>query len=311
MPDGPEFTEVEQPFLDQLVRMDWEHTTGDLDDPRITGRESFREVLHLTDLKVALRRINLDPDGNPWLDDGRITQAINALQRPGPAKLTEANQKATELLLKGTVVDGVEGWEQGRGRTVHFIDWDHPKNDTFRVINQFQVACPAGQPHDHMRPDIVLFVNGIPLVVVEAKSPYLATPMEDAINQLQRYANRRRGLGIVDVPGHERFVRTMVAGATGVDLGLLVVAADDGVMPQTREHVEILDLLGVATGAITITKADMVPDERIEEVRVQIASLVASTTLHDWPVVVTSAKTGQGLDGLTELLGTLDRKSVV
>ena len=112
-------------------------------------------------------------------------------------------------------------------------------------------------------------------------------------------------VGIVDVPGHERFVRTMVAGATGVDLGLLVVAADDGVMPQTREHVEILDLLGVGAGAITLTKADMVPDERIEEVRAQVASLVAPTTLRDWPVVVTSVKTGQGLDSLSELLGTL------
>jgi len=112
-------------------------------------------------------------------------------------------------------------------------------------------------------------------------------------------------VGIVDVPGHERFVRTMVAGATGVDLGLLVVAADDGVMPQTREHVEILDLLGVTTGAITITKADVVPADRIEAVGAQIASLVAPTTLRDWPVVATSAKTGQGLDRLSGILSTL------
>ncbi len=126
-------------------------------------------------------------------------QAVNALQRLGTAKLLEANQKATELLLKGTVVDGVEGWDQGRGRTVHFIDWDNPDNNRFRAINQFQVACPAGQADKHIRPDIVLFVNGIPLVVVECKSPYAATPLEDAVNQLQRYANRRRDLGVVDV----------------------------------------------------------------------------------------------------------------
>ena len=212
MNPGPEFEHVEMPFLDQLVAMrdgqgrhHWKHTTGNLDQPTATGRENFREVLILDDLKTALHRINLDPQGQPWLDNDRITQAVNALQRLGTAKLLEANQKATELLLKGTVVDGVEGWEQGRGRTVHFIDWDQPENNTFRAVNQFKVACPAGQPHKHIIPDIVLFVNGIPLVVVEAKSPTVATPMEDAVNQLQRYANRRRGLGIVDVnEGNER-----------------------------------------------------------------------------------------------------------
>ena len=118
-------------------------------------------------------------------------------------------------------------------------------------------------------------------------------------------------IGIVDVPGHERFVKTMVAGATGVDLGLLVVAADDGVMPQTREHVEILDLLGVKTGAIAVTKADAVHNERIPQVKAQITDLVAPAVLRDWPMVVTSAKTGQGLDELRsvvrELVGKLPK----
>ena len=199
MNTGPEFNEVEQPFIDQLVGMGWQYTTGSLDAPGATGRESFREVLLLDDLKQALRRINIDPDGRPWLDAGRITQAVNALQRLGTAKLLEANQAATELLLKGTVVDGVEGWEQGRQRTVHFIDWEHPENNSFRVVNQFQVACPPGQPDKHIRPDLVLFVNGIPLVDVECKSPYAAAPLEEAVDQLQRYANRRKSLGIVDL----------------------------------------------------------------------------------------------------------------
>ena len=196
---GPEFTEVEQPFIDQLVLMGWEHTPGSLEDPSLTGREGFREVLLLQELKAALYRINLDRDGKPWLDEGRIMQAVNALLRLGTGKLLEANRKATELLIKGTVVDGVEGWDQGRGRTVHFIDWDNLQNNSFRAINQFQVACPAGQSDRHIRPDIVLFVNGIPLVIVECKSPYAATPLEDAVNQLQRYANRRRDLGVVDL----------------------------------------------------------------------------------------------------------------
>ena len=199
MTDGPELTLVEQPFVDQLVDMGWKFITGNFDHPTATGRGSFRDVLLLKELKTALRRINLDPDGNPWLDDDRLTQATNALQRLGTSKLLEANQKATELIVKGTQVDGVEGWDQGRQQTVHFIDWERPENNTFCAITQFQVACPAGQTDKHVRPDIVLFCNGIPLVVVECKSPYLATPLESAVDQLQRYANRRRSLGIVDV----------------------------------------------------------------------------------------------------------------
>ncbi len=112
-------------------------------------------------------------------------------------------------------------------------------------------------------------------------------------------------VSLVDVPGHERFVKTMVAGATGIDLGLLVVAADDGVMPQTREHVEILDLLGVGSGLITVSKVDSVPAERIREVRQQVTALVAPTLLRDWPIVPTSAKTGQGLDELRAQLSRL------
>ena len=76
-----------------------------------------------------------------------------------------------------------------------------------------------------------------------------------------------RRLSVVDVPGHERFVRTMVAGATGVDLFLLVVAADDGVMPQTVEHLAILELLGVPAGVVALTKADLVDDELLELAR--------------------------------------------
>ena len=103
MTTGPEFTEVEQPFIDQLVLMGWQHNTGRMDDPASSGRAGLREVLLTDDLRSALRRINLDPEGRPWLDDERITQAINALQRLGSAKLLEANQAATELLLKGTM----------------------------------------------------------------------------------------------------------------------------------------------------------------------------------------------------------------
>jgi len=205
MSTGPEFTLVEKPFLDQLVDMGWKHTTGQLDHMPSGGRESFSEVLLGDDLRKALRRINRDRDGNEWLDPDRVTQAVNALTHLGASKLLEANQAATELLLTGTTVDGVEGWDNGRQQTVHFIDWDDPANNTFRAVNQFKVACPAGQNPKHIIPDVVLFINGIPVVVVEAKSPTTAAPLEEAVDQLQRYANRRRGLGIVEVnEGNER-----------------------------------------------------------------------------------------------------------
>ncbi|CAM4330668.1 selenocysteine-specific translation elongation factor [Stenotrophomonas pavanii] len=91
-------------------------------------------------------------------------------------------------------------------------------------------------------------------------------------------------LGFVDVPGHERFVHTMVAGATGIDMALLVIAADDGVMPQTREHLAILQLLGVDRGAVALTKIDRVDAARMAQVETEIAALLAGTPLQDAPV---------------------------
>jgi len=108
-----------------------------------------------------------------------------------------------------------------------------------------------------------------------------------------------RRLSVVDVPGHERFVRTMVAGATGIDLFLLAVACDDGVMPQTREHLAILRMLGLDRGVAALTKRDLVDDETAELVRLEVADLLPGT-----PAVEVSARTGAGLE---ELAVALDR----
>src|SRR6059058_2982929 len=102
-------------------------------------------------------------------------------------------------------------------------------------------------------------------------------------------------LGVVDVPGHERFVKNMLAGATGIDLAVLVVAADDSVMPQTREHLEILRLLGLKHGVIALTKADLVDDTTLEVVELEIRDLVKGTFLENAPLVRTSALTGEGI----------------
>ena len=113
-----------------------------------------------------------------------------------------------------------------------------------------------------------------------------------------------RSMGVVDVPGHEKFVRQMVAGATGIDVVLLVVAADDGVMPQTREHLAIIDLLGISKGVVAITKSDLADPDWIGLVRADIERLLAGTSIQGAPIVAVSAKTGAGLP---ELLAELER----
>ncbi len=111
-------------------------------------------------------------------------------------------------------------------------------------------------------------------------------------------------LSVVDVPGHERFVRTMVAGATGVDLFLLVIAADDGVMPQTVEHLAIIELLGVHGGVVALTKADLVDDELLELAEEDVREFLARTPFAASEVVTVSARDGRGLE---DLLAALER----
>jgi len=105
-------------------------------------------------------------------------------------------------------------------------------------------------------------------------------------------------VGVVDVPGHERLVRTMVAGATGIDLVLLVVAADEGVMPQTREHVAICELLGVTSGVVALTKIDIASDDLVELAEAEVVEHLKGTRLANAPIVRVSATTGEGLDAL-------------
>ena len=106
-------------------------------------------------------------------------------------------------------------------------------------------------------------------------------------------------LGIIDVPGHERFVKNMVSGAAGIDFVLLVIAADEGVMPQTREHLEICTLLGIETGIVALTKVDMVDGEWLELVQEDVSEFLKDTFLKDAKVIPVSAHTGAGLEQLT------------
>ncbi len=109
-------------------------------------------------------------------------------------------------------------------------------------------------------------------------------------------------IGFVDVPGHEKFVKNMLAGASGIDVVLLVISADESVMPQTREHFEICRLLETKTGLIVLTKKDLVDEELLELVNLEVAELVENSFLQDASVIAVSAKTGEGIDELKETL---------
>jgi selenocysteine-specific elongation factor len=109
-------------------------------------------------------------------------------------------------------------------------------------------------------------------------------------------------VSVVDVPGHERFIKNMLAGAGGIDVALLVVAADEGVMPQTREHVDILDLLGIRSGVVGLTKCDLVEPEWVDLVSDEVRSLLSKTGLAGAPLVPVSSVTGEGIDALLEAL---------
>jgi len=112
-------------------------------------------------------------------------------------------------------------------------------------------------------------------------------------------------VGIVDVPGHENFIKTMVAGASGIDGAIFVIAADDGVMPQTREHLDILTLLGVEHGIVALTKVDCIEPDRLATVTTEVKDFLVGTFLEDAPILPLSSITGQGFEAFYEALKEL------
>ena len=118
-----------------------------------------------------------------------------------------------------------------------------------------------------------------------------------------------REVGIVDVPGHERFIKNMLAGVGGIDIALLIVAANEGIMPQTREHLAILDLLKVPRGIVVVTKKDLVDEEILSLVKMEVEELISATVLAQAPIVAVSAMTGEGLDGLVSAIDQLLEKA--
>lgn len=153
---------------------------------------------------------------------------------------------------------------------------------------------------DHGKSTLVKALTGIdPDRLAEEKARQMTIDLGFA--HLDLPSGRR--IGIVDVPGHERFIKNMLAGVGGIDAAMLVIAADEGPMPQTREHLAILDLLEVGLGVIVLTKSDTVDGDWLDLVREEVREQVAGTVLADAPVVAVSALTGIGLP---ELVATLD-----
>jgi type I restriction enzyme, R subunit len=113
----PEYIHVEKPTIDQLISMGWQHIEGDKFNSQITERENFKQVLLIQRLKTVIKRINLDDNGNSWLDDIQVNAVVSQLERLAASRLMEANKAATELLLSGTTILG----KDGKQHTVHTV----------------------------------------------------------------------------------------------------------------------------------------------------------------------------------------------
>jgi type I restriction enzyme R subunit len=176
-----EYDKVELPALQQLQQLGWTYLHGAQFAPSATGeRTYFREVVLEKRLAAAIQRIN------PWISEENLRKVVRETTHPLTATLMEANQNLWQNIVHCQSVEQDLG--KGRiGQTVRIIDFDNIANNEFLCVNQFKIEGLK----ESVIPDIVCFVNGLPLAVIEAKSPYVTNPMENGINQLRRYANRR------------------------------------------------------------------------------------------------------------------------
>lgn len=158
---------------------------------------------------------------------------------------------------------------------------------------------------DHGKTSLVKVLTGVDTdKLPEEKSRGLTIELGFAYHDI----GDGKATGFVDVPGHEKFIRTMLAGVSGIDCVLFIVAADDGPMPQTHEHLAIMDLLNIQHGLFALTKIDRVSSERVDEVKASIREMVASTSLQNAQVIPVSAHSGENISVLTEQLLALSKE---
>ena len=179
--ESDEYTKVEFPAIEQLKSLGWEYVHGSALAPDVSDERSyFSDVILEKRFTASLQRIN------PWISDDNLRRFVHSFMTGQYATLMEANQAIWQMITQYVSIDQDVG--KGRkGQTLKIIDFDNIGNNDFFCVNQFKVSGI----NQNIVPDIVLFVNGLPLAVIECKSPYITDPMEAGIDQLLRYANRR------------------------------------------------------------------------------------------------------------------------
>ncbi len=182
-----EIDKVEQPAIEQLKRLGWTHVPGAALAPVLPAdgapageRGYYRDVVLTQRLEAAVQRLN------PWISDENLRKVVREFTHPNHAGLMEYNQSIHDLLVNYLSVEQDLGAGR-KGQTVKVIDFDNPANNEFLCTNQFKIEGL----NQNIIPDIVCFVNGLPLAVIECKSPYIADAIAEGINQLRRYANLR------------------------------------------------------------------------------------------------------------------------
>jgi type I restriction enzyme R subunit len=180
--DGPEGNLVEKTAIEQLVKLGFEYVHGDEVAASSADRNSLKEVVFVDALTKSLKKIN------PWLNEENLRKVVRELTVLTQSSLMEANQFIYNYLVRYTSVEQDLG-KGKRSETVKVIDFENISNNVFQVVNQIKYL---GHKEPAIKPDIVLYVNGLPLAVIECKQPYCSNPMEEAINQLRRYANIRK-----------------------------------------------------------------------------------------------------------------------
>ncbi|WP_415882607.1 type I restriction endonuclease subunit R [Neptuniibacter sp. QD34_54] len=176
-----EYNKVEGPAISQLQQLGWEYVHGAEFAPENSEeRRSFKDVVLVQRLERSVKRLN------PWISDENLRKVVREITHPNFASLMEVNHNLWQVLVNYQSVEQDLG--KGRkGQTVKIIDFDNPENNEYLCTNQFKVEGV----HQKIIPDIICFVNGLPLAVIECKSPYITNPMAEGINQLRRYANLR------------------------------------------------------------------------------------------------------------------------
>ena len=178
---GDERQFVEAPALDQLKGLGWSHLDGTTLVPEKSNhRSSLKDVVLTPNLEQAIQRIN------PWISEDNLRKVVREVTLIQTSTLMEANQWFWERLTQYFSVDQDLGSGR-RGQTLKLIDFDNPENNEFLCVDQFKIQGPS----QNIIPDILLFVNGLPLGVIECKAPFVTDPMAEGINQLRRYANLR------------------------------------------------------------------------------------------------------------------------